>query len=172
MSEACSKPPSLKLRVGRLPDAAPASMAAPVPYSLRPNGLLRIRSTSFFASSLTPSGSAISGGLLPLTATPFSLLEPIIAPIPLRPAAWFRSLTTHASLESLSPAGPMSAVLAWSSPTSSLILSWHSATSRPQRPEASLSSASPSLTHSQSGSSAAPLKTTASNPECFSSAPQ
>ncbi len=164
--------PSLKFRVGRLPVSAPASMTAPVPLTLSPGGFSLTCFAIRCASALTASGSASSGGLCPLTATPFSLLEPMMAPVPLLPATWLRSLTTQARRERFSPEGPMRAVLARSSPTSSLILSSQSATWRPQSFEASLSSASPSLTQSQTGSSAAPSKTIWSKPACLSSAGQ
>ena len=68
-----------------------------------------------------------------------------------------RSFMTHARRERFSPEGPIRAVLAWGSPVSSLILSSASAIWSPQRPWASLISASPSLIQSQTGFSAAPV---------------
>ncbi len=100
---------------------------------------------------------------MPSRTTALSFLEPITAPRPERAASLPLSLLIPEMRESLSPAGPIVAILA-PTPNSFFSASSVSTVSLPHNPVASLSSALPFLTNSSTGFSLIPLKKIPSYP--------
>ena len=100
----------------------------------------------------------------PLAPTAFRFFDPMTAPIPVRPAAWCRSCMTQALTTKRSPARPIAAQRALSSPTSALRASSICTTSLPHTFFASRISTSSSVIQMYTGFCDFPSTTRASYP--------
>ena len=120
-------------------------MAAPVPNSWKARCFSSMVPETHLATPSSAGWSAIFTGILPRTAMALSRFEPMTAPIPVRPATSFRSLTMQAKRTRFSPAGPIWATRMRGSPSSARIASSTSPVIFPQRCAASRISTAPSL---------------------------